>query len=286
MKLYPLAPLAKLMCTEFVPVCALVVTTAGALAAPAVLRTVQFESSVVLPSNPSQKIAPAGQPAVPPSSEALPESAGGVFPPASEGGAPVLVVELEPVELVEPVDRLPLLLVLAPVAAVLELEELVAPPGEVLVLEELVVPRPVVEGLELVAEFWLPVELTLAVLPQATRAHEAKRSVSLRASIVDVRMGVRSRRCRSKRSLKPGTPAWRSVEQSAGPGNPDAWFGENPLRPKPRQRTLRHMPWHVSVRRAPAGHRGAAFLVVQLQIHGTAAHRIAGRRNPTGAGGR
>lgn len=149
----------------------------------------------MLPSNPSQKIAPAGQPAVPPSPEALPESGGAVFPPASEGGAPVLVVEPDPVELAEPVDRLVLLLVLPPVAAMLALEELVVPPPSgVPVLEELVVPRPTVDGLELAAEFWLPEPTFAVLLPHAIRAHEAKRSASLSESVVDVRMGVRSRR--------------------------------------------------------------------------------------------
>jgi hypothetical protein len=82
-------PVPIVICTEFVPLCALLVVTATVFVGSP-LSTVQFESSVVLPSNPSQKIAAAGQPGVPPSPEPLTELPEAVL-------AAVLLDTLDPV---------------------------------------------------------------------------------------------------------------------------------------------------------------------------------------------
>jgi hypothetical protein len=74
------------MCTEFVPECALPVTTSTTFAGT-VLSTPQLALSVVAPSNPSQKVA-LPQPTLPPS-----PAEGGAFASPAPPGPPVAALE-------------------------------------------------------------------------------------------------------------------------------------------------------------------------------------------------
>ncbi|MGD0679188.1 MAG: hypothetical protein ABSC94_27635 [Polyangiaceae bacterium] len=254
------------MCTEFVPECALSVTTVTVLAATE-LSTVQFESSVVLPSNPSQKMAVAGQFAEPPSPEPLPESAEVVFPPASLDPPPALVVATELTEL----DVLTLLVL--PVAGVLVLGLVL-----VLVLVELVVAVLPRDSLELLEELCRPVEFgggcVVLLLPHAATAQHAKPSASLRSGIVVVRMVVGSPRVMVKCSFN--TPAPRPAQAKRGPGESAASSEGNP--PRRRRTAWPGQAPRLSVNTAKALQRGLG--IARLQSHSTLARHAAGIAMP------
>ena len=105
-------PVVKLMCTAFLPECAMVgpgvvVNVLATLTvAPSVLSTVQAAPSMVPDSKSSQNAAPAGHPAAPPSP--LPPIPDPLIGPAS-APPPLPVPLLDPPPLLEPVALPPLL---------------------------------------------------------------------------------------------------------------------------------------------------------------------------------
>jgi hypothetical protein len=104
-------PARKVISTELVPLCAIVDTTLMVAPAAFIASGVQFESRVVLPSNPSQKTAAAGHPAAPPSPEG-PVDPSPVLVDASATGPVVVPVPVP----VGPLLLAALLLALLPVS--------------------------------------------------------------------------------------------------------------------------------------------------------------------------